>query len=66
MGRDGGGGVIFAFKEGGFKEKTWDANFSLTIKNQNPLLKNGFRIRILDSKIGQILGGFRIRIANPT
>ena len=38
--------IIFAFKKGELKEKTQDANFSLTIKNLNPLLKNGFRIRI--------------------
>ena len=30
----------------------------------NPLLKNGFRIRI--PKLAQKLGGFRIRIANPS
>ena len=28
---------IFAFKEEELKEKTQDANFSLTIKNPNPL-----------------------------
>ena len=38
--------IIFAFKKAELKEKTQDANFSLPIKNQNPLLKNGFRIRI--------------------
>ena len=38
--------IIFAFKKGELKEKTQDANFSLPIKNPNPLLKNGFRIRI--------------------
>ena len=36
--------IIFAFKKGELKEKTQDANFSLPIKN--PLLKDGFRIRI--------------------
>ena len=38
--------IIFAFKKGELKEKTQDANFSLPIKNPNPLLKNGFLIRI--------------------
>ena len=38
-------------------KKTQDANLSLTIKNPNPLLKNGFWIKKL--------GVFRIRIANP-
>ena len=38
--------IIFAFKKRQLKEKTQDANFSLPIKNPNPLLKNGFRIRI--------------------
>ena len=38
--------IIFAFKKGELKEKTQDANFSLPIKNPNPLLKSGFRIRI--------------------
>ena len=36
--------IIFAFKKRELKEKTQDANFSLPIKNPNPLLKNGFRI----------------------
>ena len=36
--------VIFAFKKGELKVKTQDANFSLPIKNLNPLLKNWFRI----------------------
>ena len=54
--------IIFAFKKAELKEKTQDANFSLPIKNPNPLLKNGFRISIWIPK----LGGFRIRIANPT
>ncbi len=34
--------IIFAFKKGELKVKTQDANFSLPIKNPNPLLKNGF------------------------
>ena len=38
--------IIFAFKKAELKEKTQDANFSLPIKNPNPLLKNGFQIRI--------------------
>ena len=38
--------IIFAFKKEELKEKTQDANFSLPIKNPNPLFKNGFRIRI--------------------
>ena len=38
--------IIFAFKKAELKEKTQDANFSLPIKNPNPLLKYGFRIRI--------------------
>ena len=47
--------IIFAFKKGELKEKTQDANFSLPIKNPNPLLKNGFRIRIPNlAKIGLI------------
>ena len=37
--------IIFAFKKAELKEKTQDANFTLPIKNPNPLLKNGFRIR---------------------
>ncbi len=36
--------------------KTQDANFSLPIKNPNPLFKNGFGTRIRIPK----LGGFRI------
>ena len=44
-----------------------DANFSLPIKNPNPLFKNGFRIRIL--KLTKNWADFgsriRIRIANP-
>ena len=35
--------IIFAFKKWELKEKTQDANFSLSIKNPNPLLKNGFQ-----------------------
>ena len=38
--------TIFAFKKAELKEKTEDANFSLPIKNPNPLLKNEFRIQI--------------------
>ena len=34
--------IIFAFNKAELKEKTQDANFSLQIKNPNPLLKNGF------------------------
>ncbi len=53
--------IIFAFKKGELKEKTQEANFSLPIKNPNPLLKtaSGFGF--------QNLGGarIRIRIANP-
>ena len=52
---------IFAFKEEELKEKTQDANFSLPNKNPESAIKK----RIPDSKIGQKLGGFRIRIANP-
>ena len=52
--------IIFAFKKGELKEKTQDANFSLPINNPNPLLKNGFRIRIPK------LDGSRIRIANTS
>ena len=33
-------------KKGGVERKTQDANFSLPNKIPNPLLKNGFRIRI--------------------
>ena len=44
-------------------KNTQDANFSLEIKNLNPLQKK--RIQDSDSKIGQKLGGFRVRIANP-
>ena len=33
---------IFASKKRQLKEKTQDANFSLPIKNANPLLKYGF------------------------
>ncbi len=36
--------IIFAFKKVELKVKTQYANFSLPIKNSNPLLKNGFRI----------------------
>ena len=54
--------IIFAFKKAELKEKTQDANFSLPIKNPNPLLKtdSGFGF-----KNWLKLGGFRIRIANP-
>ena len=31
--------IIFAFKKGELKEKTQDSNFSLPIKNPNPLLR---------------------------
>ena len=54
---------IFAFKEE-LKEKTQDANFSLQNKNPESAIKK--RIPDPDSKIGQKLGGFRIRIANPS
>ena len=54
---------IFAFKEEELKEKTQDANFSLPNKNPESAIKK--RIPDSDSKIGQKLGGFRIRIANP-
>ena len=50
--------IIFAFKKVELKEKTQDAYFSLPNKNPNPLLKNGFRIRIRMPK----LDGFRIWI----
>ena len=43
--------IIFAFKKAELKEKTQDANFSLPIKNPNPLLKNGFQIRIANPNI---------------
>ena len=59
-----GGGSSLPELRGGLKEKTQDTNFSLTIKNPNPL---GIKKRIpdSDSKIGQKLGGFRIWIAIP-
>ena len=38
--------IIFAFIKVELKEKTQDTNFSMQIKNPNPLLKNRFRIRI--------------------
>ena len=38
--------IIFAYKKAELKGKTQDSNFSPPIKNPNPLLKNGFRIRI--------------------
>ena len=46
--------IIFAFKKGEFKEKTQDANFSLPIKNPDPLLKNRYwnEESDSDSKIG--------------
>ncbi len=37
--------MFFAFQKGELKEKTPDANFSLPIKNLNPLLKNELQIR---------------------
>ena len=54
--------IIFAFKKGELKEKTQDAKFSLPIKNPNPLLKNGFpiRIRIPKLTINWADSGFRI------
>ena len=59
--------IIFAFKKGELKEKTQDANFSLPIKNPNPLFKNVFWIRIPKLvKNGADSGSqIRIRIANP-
>ena len=54
---------IFAFKEEELKEKTQDTNFSLPNKNPESAIKK--RIPDSDSKIGQKLGGFRIRIAIP-
>ena len=45
--------IIFAFKKGELKEKTQDANFSLPIKNPNPLLKNGSRIWIRIPKLAK-------------
>ena len=45
--------IIFAFKKGEFKEKTQGANFSLPIKNPNPLLRNGFGFQNWP-KIGRI------------
>ena len=53
--------IIFAFKKRELKEKTQDANFSLPIQNPESAIKK--RIPDPDSKIGQKLGGFRIRIA---
>ena len=44
------------------KEKTQDANFSYQLRIRNQLLKYGFRIL----KLAQKLGGFWIRIANPS
>ena len=60
--------IIFAFKKGELKEKTQEANFSLPIKNPNPLLKNWFRIRISKLTKNWADSGSRIRIwiANPT
>ena len=55
---------IFAFKEEELKEKTEDAIFSLP--NKNPESSITKRIPDSDSKIGKKLGGFRIRIANPS
>ena len=52
---------IFAFKEEELKEKTQDANLSLP--NKNPESAINKRIPDPDSKIGQKLSGFRIRIA---
>ena len=47
--------IIFAFKKAEFKEKTQDANFSLTIKNPNPLLKTDSGFVFLNwLKIGRI------------
>ena len=59
--------IIYAFKRAELKEKTQDANFSLPIKNPNPLLKNGFRIRIpkLAKNWADSGSRTRIRIANP-
>ena len=60
--------IIFAFKKRQLKEKSQDANFSPPIKNPNPLLKNGFRIRIpkLTKNWADSGSQIRIRIANPT
>ena len=52
--------IIFDFKKRELKEKTQDANFSIPIKNPESSIKK--RIPDPDSKIGQKLGGFRIRI----
>ena len=54
-------------QKGGVERKTQDANFSLPIKNPNPLLKNRFRIRIPKLAKNWADSGFRIRIriANP-
>ena len=56
-------------KGGVERKKTQDANLSLLIKNPNPLLKYGFRIRIWIPKLAKNWAdsGFwiRIRIANP-
>ena len=57
--------IIFSFKKAELKEKTQDANFSLPIKNPNPLLKNGFRIRIPKLAKNWADSGSRIRIVNP-
>ena len=56
---------IFAFKKGELKEKTQDANFSLPNKNPESAIKKWIPDPDSDSKSGQKLGGFRIRIANP-
>ena len=56
--------IIFDFKKRELKEKTQDANFSIPIKNPESAIKK--RIPDSDSKIGQKLGGFRIRSANPS
>ena len=45
--------IIFAFKKAEFKEKTQDANFSLPIKNPDPLLKNRYWNQILIPKLAK-------------
>ena len=55
-------------KKAELKKKTQDANFSLPIKNPNPPLKNGLRIRIpkLAKHWADSGSRIRIRIANPS
>ena len=55
--------IIFAFEKGELKEKTQDANFSITIKNPVSAIKKRILDPDSDSKIGPKIG--RIRIPDP-